>query len=232
MAKVFIKSTRPLQTVQQVVSHVKYVGFRSQETNEKGFFDKNGDNSDFKVFINQIEKNPALKHPKSIKAHKLIFSLRGKDYNAYKRSGKDYKDLVRKTLLEYENKHGVKLAWIANIHEKEGHPHCHVIIMGVSSNKDSKGRHSRIFFTKDDYAQMKSDFDLEFEKDVQYDLLERLDMSMTLNDIGKGFEQIVKLMVKDIKKTEHEAEQKKNKEISKNSNEKEQMNSKGKGKER
>lgn len=217
MAKVFIKCTRPLQTVQQIKSHAKYIGFRSKEVGEKGFFDKYNNNSDYKEFIKTIEDNPALKHSKSVKAHKLIFSLREKDYTAYKRSGKDYKDLIRSTLADYEKRNGVKLLWVANIHEKEGHPHCHVIIMGVSSERDSSGKYKRIFFKKEDYEQMKKDFDVEFDKDADYHFLEKIDFDKTLNDIGKGFEQVTRHIAKEAEKVQKEAERKKDKELDKKS---------------
>lgn len=206
MSKVFIKRTRGLQKISQVKAHAKYVGFRSKEAEEKGFFSRDEDRADYKKFIDRIEKNPALKHPQSIKAQKLIFSLRQVDYDAYKRSGKDYKQLVRKTLAEYERKHGVKLDYIANIHEKEGHPHCHVIIKGVSDSKDEKGRFKRVKFTKEDFKEMKEDFDKEFEKDVQYKLSEKYDIPKVMSDISKGFEQVLKAMARDAEKDKQLAE--------------------------
>lgn len=190
MSTVFLKSTRALNTIEQVTAHAKYVGFRSKELNEKGFFDKNLNNSDYKLFIKKVGSHPALKFSKSIKAHKLIFSLRERDYAAYKRSGKDYKDLIRATLNDYEKNHGVKLEWIANVHEKDDHPHCHVIIMGASSEKDSSGRYKRIFFSKDDYAQIKQDFDLHLDKDAEYYDTEKIDLEKTIKSIELGFDRI------------------------------------------
>ena len=190
MSIVFLKSTRALNTIKQVTAHVKYIGFRSRELKEKGFFDNHTNNADYKQFIKTTETHPALKHPKSIKVHKLIFSLREKDYNAYKRSGKDYKDLVRATLAEYERTHDIKLKWIANIHEADGHPHCHVVIMGASSEKTSSGRYKRLFFTKDDYAQMKQDFELEHNRDAEYYDVEKIDIEKTMKEIEQGFERV------------------------------------------
>lgn len=216
MAKVFIKATRPLNKIEQVIAHAKYVGFRSKEVNEKGFFGRDSDRVDYNEFVERIKNNPALKHSRSIKAHKLFFSLKEVDYNAYLRSGKDYKDLIRKTLAVYEDKHGVKLDWIANIHAKEGHPHCHVIIKGVSDSKDKNGRYKRIKFVVDDFREMKSNFDKEFYKDVQYTkdelqktLLTNKEQNKIMNDISKGFEQVTRGIANDIEREQKLAEMEK-----------------------
>lgn len=215
MSKGFIKCTRALTQVSQVIAHVKYVGFRSKELQDKGFFGRDNNYEDYKNFIKRIESNPALKHSKSIKAQKLIFSLKQSDYDAYIRSGKDYKDLVRETLSAYEKKHNVKLDWIANIHNAEGHPHCHVIIKGVSDTKDADGKYTRIRFKKDDFKMMKEVFNKEFEKDVQYELREKFDFDKTINDIGKGFERVMSDIKKDLDKESYKAEKEKQKLIDK-----------------
>src|SRR5690554_4904341 len=115
----FIKWTGGLKSITKVKAHVKYVGFRSQEREEKGFFGRDDDRVNYNDFLKRIENNPALKHTESIKAHKLIFALKEEEYKAYKRSGKDFKDLARETLKQYENKYNVKLDWIGNIHNSD-----------------------------------------------------------------------------------------------------------------
>lgn len=213
MGKVFIKNTRALNKINQVEAHAKYVGFRSKEISEKGFFGRDSNKVDYKEFVKRIEKHPALQHSKSIKAHKLIFSLKEVDYNAYLRSGKDYKDLVRKTLEYYENKHGVKLDWIANTHAKEGHPHCHVIIKGVSDLKDSEGKYKRIKFSKEDYKEMKEIFDKEFYKDVQYrpeelekSLLDKNAQDKIMKDIANGFRAVTNDIAREAEKQQKQGE--------------------------
>lgn len=202
MAKVFIKRTRGLQKVSQVEAHAKYVGFRSKETKEKGFFGRDTDRADYKDFIKRIEENPALKHTSSIKAQKLIFSLKENDYEVYKKSGLDYKHLVRETLKKYEERHNVKLDWIANIHEAEGHPHCHIIIKGVSDIKGERG-YTRIKFKKEDFQEMKKDFDKELEKEIDH---ERMDFEKTLNDITKSFDAVLKGISKELEKENEKAQ--------------------------
>ncbi|WP_197187608.1 hypothetical protein [Brevibacillus agri] len=194
--------------MKQVTAHVKYVGFRSKEANEKGFFSRDEDKADFEAFLERIEKNSALQHPLTIKARKMIFSLRESDYEAYKRSGKDFKDLVRNTLAEYERKHGVKLDWIANIHAAEGHPHCHVVIKGVSDNRGADGRFKRIVFKKEDLQELKETFHKEFERDAIYHLHERLDVDRTLGDMSKVFESVTKDMTRENERLQREAEMK------------------------
>lgn len=213
MGYVFIKRTRGLQKIEQVKAHAKYVGFRAQESKEKGFFGRESDKVDYKDFVKRVENNPALQHSSSIKAQKLIFSLKENDYVAYLRSGKDYKDLVRNTLHEYEVKHNVKLDWIANIHDTEGHPHVHVIIKGVADEKDKDGRYKRIYFKKDDFKDMKANFDREFEKDAKYHLFEKIDINKTMLDISKGFENVTRNISNDIEKEQAKADFEKHKDI-------------------
>lgn len=223
---VFIKGVRGLQTIDQVKAHSKYIGFRSQEkekgdNQQAGFFSKDFDKyADYKSFIKRIKDNPALKHPKSIKAQKLIFSLKDKDYNAYLKSGKDYKDLIRATLKEYEEKHNVKLDWIASVHTIDGngksnHPHVHVIIKGVSDIKDKDGRYKRIKFSKNDFKDMKDTFNKEFEKEAQYETFEKYKIDKSINDIGKAFEMVLKEIKRENEKHIAESEFKKQKAIRK-----------------
>lgn len=213
MSKVLIKWKGALKNIDKLKSHIRYIAFRSQEIENKGLFSKEHDNYNYKAFVDRIEKNPALKHSKSIKAHKFIFSLKQVDYDAYKRSGKDYKALIRATLNQYEKKHGVTLDWVANIHDVEGHPHCHVLIKGVSDTKDDKGRFKRIYFKKEDFQEMKNAFDKEFDKDTQYKWHEKVDFSKGFNELGKAFESISRSIDKEIQKEELKTQQLKTKQI-------------------
>lgn len=228
MGVVFIKRTFGLKNISQVKAHAKYIGFRSRELpeEEKGFFDKDNDKfADYKKFIKRIESNRAIRHPNAVKAHKLIFSLKEVDYNAYKRSGKDYKDLIRNTLKEYEEKHNVKLDWIASLHNSEGHPHAHVIIKAVSDIKDKDGRFKRIYLKKEDFKELKGIFDKEFDKDVIYKEGEKYHLKDTFKDIDKGFKEINELgkgleivtakIKYDIEKKQNESEYKKDMDIQK-----------------
>lgn len=215
---VVIKRTGWLKNVNQVKSHVKYVGFRSREIQgDKGvFFNSNENSTDYKEFIKRVENNKAIKHPNAVKVHKIVFSLNQKDYEAYMRSGKDYKDLIRETLKHYEEKHGVKLDWIGNIHNSDGHPHAHIIIKAVSDNKDLSGKYKRIYYKKEDFKELREIFDKEFEREAEYrgfEKLDKLDFEKTINDIGKGFEAVIKDIKKDVKKEQYKAEHKKEREV-------------------
>lgn len=214
---VFIKKTGSIKTIKQLVAHSKYIGFRSREIedNSKGFFGRDNNYEDYKKFIKRIQNNKAIKHPNSIKAHKLVFSLKGVDYGAYKRSGKNYKELIRKTLNEYEKKHGIKLDWIASIHDFKGHPHVHVIIKAVSDSKDKDGRNKRVFLKKNDFKEMKDIFNKEFEKDVKYRLYEKYNLKSVFKDISKGFEQVLKGTSYDLEKENRETEYKKKQQLKK-----------------
>lgn len=219
---VLIKRTGGVQKIKDLKAHLGYIGFRSREKDDekKGFFNREVDNANFKEFVTRIETNRALKHPKSIKAHKLVFSLKQKDYEAYLKSGKDYKDLIRATLKEYEEKHGIKLDWIASIHDAEGHPHAHVVIKAVSDEKDKEGKYKRIFFKKEDFKEMKDIFNKEFEKEVEYKEYEKLtkdekQFNSMLLDIGKGFELVGRQIQRDVEKEQFKKEVKKRKDIRK-----------------
>lgn len=188
-----------------LVGHLKYIGFRSRELSEKGFFDRNSDNADYRGFVKRIESNRALRHSQCIKAHKLVFALHENDYKAFLRSGKDFKDIVRSILAQYEKEKGVKLDWIANIHNKSSkNPHCHVVIKGVSDIKGDRG-FTRIKFTGNDFKRMREIYRDTFEKDVKYNLLERTELAFVKNksNIGRGIEDFTKAFSRQIKK-EHE----------------------------
>lgn len=220
---VIIKKTGQVTSIDKLVAHVKYIGFRSQEIErdgeieqiEKGhFFSTYADNANYKSFINSIKSNKALKHPKSIKAHKFVFSLSEKDYQKYLKSGKDYKDLIRNTLKSYERKYGVKLNWIATEHSVDGkgqshHPHCHVVIQGVSE-PDKNGQVKRIKFYKEDFKELREGFNKELCKEIgtrekEYDIKEHYKRSIS-KDISKGFEMVSKQIKREVEKNEWEIE--------------------------
>jgi hypothetical protein len=187
MNTVVVKNLRGLNQVKQVKEHLKYIGFRSQELYKEkhlGFFSKDEENSNMKEFLNRIDKNEALQHPKSIKARKLVFSLKEWHYDLYKDTGADYKELIRSTLKAYEDEHNVKLDWIANVHDIKDHPHAHVVIKGVSDNKLERG-YRRIKFKKDDIQLLKDNFDASYFSRVERGLYYAKEMDQT---IGKHFD--------------------------------------------
>ncbi|MGD9678942.1 MAG: hypothetical protein AB7V16_11430 [Vulcanibacillus sp.] len=191
--RLLVKHLGALKDIGKVEAHVKYIGFRSEEIHEKGFFDRVSDHADYKSFLERISNNQALQHSESIKAHKLVFSLRREDYNAYTRSGKTFQDLARSVLSEYEKEKGIKLDWIANFHNQDNEnkqPHIHIVIKGVSDIKGDRG-YKRIRFQYKDFEEMKKTFDNEFFKDVQYKLNERFEYKEAVQEINNGFNNIL-----------------------------------------
>lgn len=212
--KVVIKRTGSEKDLGKLKSHLEYIGFRSKEHDERGsFFGPEKDNASYERFFDRVQRNKALKHPNAIKAHKLVFSLSKVDYDAYRASGKDYKDLVRQTLRDFEKKHGVKLDWIANVHrENDRSPHCHVVIKAVSDLKGERG-YSRIKFTKDDFTAMRSDFEKHVDRDAVYRPLERECQPDHMKDMvkstGKMFQAVLKEARRDAKREIQKAEREK-----------------------
>ena len=126
---VVVKGLKYVQKIEHVKGHLKYIGFRSNELatsqarEEYGldntkFFSKDSNNADYKAFIDRIENHKALKHSKSVKMHKMVFSLKQEDYKNYllDSDGKDFKDLVRKTLDDFSKYKGQQYDWIAVEH--------------------------------------------------------------------------------------------------------------------
>jgi len=102
-------------------------------------------------------------------------------------------------LNEYENKYGVKFDWIANIHESEGHPHCHVIIKGVSDKKGCRG-YTRIRFSKEQLKDMRNIFEKHFERDVKYRFWELESVKSAVKDTGRALESFAMAIKKELKK--------------------------------
>jgi len=229
---VVVKYTgRISQGMSQLKEHMKYIGFRSDENKEREvrlendcskslFFNKDKDSKDYKDFLKDIENNKALRHSKSVKAHKIVFSLKEKDFDNYIKhgEGKDYRDLMRSTLDEYSKITGKKLDWIATEHLTEGnkidgykkssHPHCHVVLKGVTENNE------RVYFRKDDYKLMREIFDKEFEKVCVYenkkehDFNKSNDMNKSIeNDLANSLNKVVKSIEKDIARDQAEKAQ-------------------------
>lgn len=159
----------PVRDFKTVKEHLKYIGFRSREIvlGQERFFTGTKDRADWRDFYEGVANHRALQHSDTIKIHKVIFSLRDIDYEAYQNSGRDYKDIVRSVLKRYEDRRGVKLEWIAARHDQNNHPHCHVVIRGVTKDGPN-GRCRRVFLTKDDIQKIKRDFDNEVSRHREY----------------------------------------------------------------
>lgn len=189
---------------EKIKSHLKYIGFRSRERdpNDKVFFDKHSLSADWLAFYNRIDTHPALQHSKTVKAHKIIFSLRQQDYLEYKASGRDYVHIIRRVMEDLERKKGVELDWIAVKHDQNHHPHCHVVVRAVSDS--TNGPSKRIYFRKEDIAEMKRSFEYEVElhrvqtrsKIREWERME----SHFVRDLFQDFTRSIEQKVKEIEK--------------------------------
>lgn len=222
---VIVKGLRYVQKIEHVKGHLKYIGFRSNElANSKAreeygldntkFFSKDTNNADYKAFISRIENHKALKHSKSVKMHKMIFSLKQEDFKNYlsDSDGKDFKDLVRKTLDHYSKFKGQQFDWIAVEHITDGnklstHPHVHVAIKGVTEQGE------RVKFVKEDYQFLREKFDVEYNKVCEYESNweygQRQSRGLTPlqtleKDIANSTKKIFKEMERDVEKTRYE----------------------------
>lgn len=212
MAGVVIKSLKPTKKASTSKRGIYYIGVDSldiSKDNQRQWFDSNNDLiTDPNPFSKKIETHKSLQHSSTIKTHHKVFSLKREDYEAYKRSGRDFKDIVRASLATYEQRHGVKLDWIAHIHESEKskeHPHCHVIISGVSLHKGERG-YNRIYFNKDDDAAMRNTFNLEMDRHAKYKFLERIDLGAISKNFSKSFESVMQGVGHEAEKKKREGE--------------------------
>ena len=222
---VVVKGLKYVQDIKHVKGHLKYIGFRSNELatsqarEEYGldntkFFSKDSNNADYKAFIDRIENHKALKHSKSVKMHKMVFSLKQEDYKNYllDSDGKDFKDLVRKTLDDYSKFKGQQLDWIAveHITDKDKlstHPHVHVAIKGVTEQG------ARVKFMKEDYQYLREKFDVEYNKVCEYESKweqgYRQDRQLTPmhsleKDIANSAKKIFNAMERDVERAKYE----------------------------
>ncbi|GMA65646.1 hypothetical protein NZD89_27970 (plasmid) [Alicyclobacillus fastidiosus] len=131
-------------------NNVKYIGFRSRETDEeeRGLFNRDIDHgADYEIFLNKIENHPALQHENTVKMHTMILSMYESDYRALLDSGSNLKELAREVMSDLEERKGMKLEWIGAVHENSGHPHVHLGIMSVGVTEDGKAR--RLYIDKE-----------------------------------------------------------------------------------
>ena len=222
---VVVKGLKYVQKIDHVKGHLKYIGFRSNELatsqarEEYGldntkFFSKDSNNADYKAFIDRIENHKALKHSKSVKMHKMVFSLKQEDYKNYllDSDGKDFKDLVRKTLDDFSKYKGQQYDWIAVEHltdkdKLSTHPHIHLCIKGVTEQG------ARVKFTKEDYQFLREKFDVEYNKVCEYESkwehgqrqYRQLTPLQTLEkDIANSAKKIFNAMERDVERAKYE----------------------------
>ena len=222
---VIVKGLKYVTQTSKVKAHIKYIGFRSNELavtkaiKEYGldntrFFSKNENNTDYKKFIERVENHKALQHPKSVKIHKMIFSLKQEDYKNYlmDSNGKDFKSLVRSTMNEFEQYKGQKYDWIAVQHltdndKLSSHPHVHLVIKSISEQGQ------RLKLDKEDYKFLREKFDVQYNKVCEYESKweqgYRQDRQLTPfqsieKDIANATKKIYKALEMDVEKAKYE----------------------------
>lgn len=213
-SRAFVKNLKPTKNINTLKSGVRYIGIESKDLEknadlQRKWFGRDEDLiTDSKPFVDRVANHRALKHPKATKSHHLVFSLRKVDYEAYKRGGVDYKDLVRSVLGDYEKKHGVKLDWIAHIHDgdkSDSHPHCHVIVKAVSDTLGDRG-FSRIKFYGNDMKDMRVSMEQELDRHAKYRLMERVDIRGISETFSKSFASVMESLAYDSERKKQEAE--------------------------
>lgn len=222
------------RNLDNAISHIKYVGFRSREIGDKhGFFSEKNEHADYKAFINRIKTNKALQHSETVKIQKIIIALEQNEYNVYKHSGKDLKDIVRETMKQYEDLNNLKLDWVANVHHENGkNPHAHIIIKGVSDNAGDRGKTQRVklsAYSARDMRNIAKDHidkhtDKEYAKEYwrefyknnpendkyqnnfEKEKVNHFEKKTTERDITKTVDNVFKKMAQDINKETSKAE--------------------------
>lgn len=175
---VIVKKTGQSKSFDKLKAHLKYICFRSKEIQKPIIFDRTNDHADHNDFIKRQEEKPGLSHGLTIKGHHLMFSLSENQYSALDR---DYKEVIRESIREYEQSHHIKLDYIASIHLKDGkgktsHPHVHLVVSGIGTSDE--GQSKRVYFRKDDFKDLREKFEntylksIDPEKNVHNRLLE------------------------------------------------------------
>lgn len=134
-------------------NQVLYIAERSRELEKENreVFSSTEDRADYRAFMDRLD-DKATRHPKAVKSHHLIISMKREDFDRY---GADYKKIVRETMQGIEREKGIKLDWVAATHPNERNPHVHVIVKAVG--KTPEGRNKRFRIDKDEFREIRGD---------------------------------------------------------------------------
>ena len=162
------------KTLTQATKSVRYHAFRSREEPQDrlGAFDRRSDHANVRSFIDSLDdpltQDRKLRNGQTIqyaKMHRLMFSLRRKDFEAC--GFTSWKPVIREALESFEKQHGIKLDWIAAEHLSAAHPHVHVDVKSVYTAAD--GTRHRLRITN----QMRLDLRAAVEKVIERERRER-----------------------------------------------------------
>ena len=135
----------------QAAKSVRYHAFRTREEPEHklGAFNRWSNHADVRSFIDSLDdpltqdrklRNGTVLQP--AKMHRLMFSMRRKDWEAC--GFTSWKPVIREALESFEKQHGIKLEWIAAEHMSSTHPHVHVDVKSVYTAQDGTRHRLRI----------------------------------------------------------------------------------------
>lgn len=140
---------------------LRYIAFRPRPGEEPQLFGRTTDHADLKAFLKRLD-DPLTRDPRAPKMHRVIFSMREKDWH---RCGIDnWRGVIRQALAEMEAKHGRRLEWVASEHPEPGHRHVHVHIKSVWT--DSRGRSRRLVSTREQGQQLRLDLKEAVERQM------------------------------------------------------------------
>jgi hypothetical protein len=136
-------------------AHVRYIAFRTQEAagERAQVFDRINNHARVQPFLDRLRTDPVIQPERRAVVHKLIISMRGRDYRD---AGVDYIDLVRHTMARLEHQVGGRLDWIAAVHLKEQTPHVHVAIRASYTDR-ATGQLLPLRIDRDLLAALKAD---------------------------------------------------------------------------
>lgn len=146
-------------------NHVLYIGFRARETEqeERGHFDAEKNHGvAYRAHLDRIQNDPALQHPSTVKSHSVILSVTRNDFEGLKAQGISLKDIAREWMSDLEKSKGLKIDWLAAVHEKGHHPHVHISMSGIA--KDESGRSKRLYIGKDEYSDFRKRLEQQLER--------------------------------------------------------------------
>ncbi|PCE48130.1 relaxase/mobilization nuclease domain-containing protein [Staphylococcus pseudintermedius] len=158
----FMKVTTT-KSLDSVKAHCKYIGFRSRENhqNDRGLFSRDQEiGASYHQFVDELRRKPSLNHSQTNKAFKVVLSWREQDAKELGIHAEEkYKEIARNYVAMIEQDKNMKLNYIGAVHMKDGHPHIHLVISGVGSDKETgNDRRLKVNF-KEDVPKYKDSID-------------------------------------------------------------------------
>lgn len=150
--------------------HIQYIAFRDRENlgEKPGLFNETSNNADVKTFQSSLKDKLTANNYKA-KAHKILFSMSGDEWNRSNFEAGDYQKMIRRIMKEYEIQTGKRLTWVAAEHRNPDHPHVHAVIKATYQDRYGTAHilelkdKDRLFF-KEEFQRQKNQlrgFELE-----------------------------------------------------------------------